>query len=205
MGMPPGALMLFNASKQIIEKVQEKWKKNFAGPQNARMPLIFDSEKMKYLNFGLSQIDMDFLQQRKLTRTEICSAFGVPGQVVGDPEGQTYANYEAALKSFWADTVIPRYLKKIQQELNKTIVQKWDPLLLVKYDTSNIEVLQEDDQVKVDKYTTLFNSNIITLNEAREPLGFEADKINGDKYSYELATSSFDDVNDYEDDEDDNS
>lgn len=204
MGMPPGALMLQNVSKQVIEKLKSKWKKEFAGPQNARMPLIFDSEKMQYLNFGLSQIDMDFLQQRKLTRTEICAAFGVPGQVVGDPEGQTYSNYEAALKSFWADTVIPRYLKKIQQELNKTIVQKWDPLFYVEYDTSNIEVLQEDDQIKVDKYTTLFNSNIITLNEAREPLGFEADKKNGDKYSYELA-SNISDINDYEDDEDDNS
>lgn len=201
MGMPPGAIMLQNVSKGVIEATKERWKTDYAGPNKARIPLIFDSEKMQYLNFGLNQIDMDFLQQRKLTRTEINAAFGVPGQVVGDPEGQTYANYEAALKSFWADTIIPRYLKKIQQELNKTIVQKWDPLLVVKYDTSNVEVLQEDDEIKVNKYTNLFNSNIIKLNEAREPLGFEADKENGDKYSFELLPGF--DVNDYENDGDD--
>lgn len=185
MGVPPGAIHLINAGKQTIEEIKTRWKKDYAGPKNARTPMVFDAEKMNYVNFGLSSVDMDFIEQRKLNRIEICSIFGVPGQLVGDPEGQTYANYQQAEKSFWTNTVQTRYLNKIQQSLNMNIVKKYDSDMFVNYDLSHVEALQDDEQIKIDSTRGLFTDNILTQNEAREELGYESVK-NGDLFNYEL-------------------
>jgi HK97 family phage portal protein len=187
LGMPPGGIHLTNPSPDTIEAVKKRWRTDYAGPKNARMPIIFDAEKMNYINFGLNQIDMDFLNQRKVTRTEICSMFGVPGQVVGDPEGQTYANYAEALKSFWVDTVIRRYLNKIRYELNQSVVKKYDASLYLNYDVSGVEVLQESAGFKYESSRGLFTDNIVTQNEARKLIGFDAVE-NGDVFNYELTS-----------------
>jgi len=184
--IPAGAIGLQNPSKDVIEKVKKDWKKKYSGAPNARTPLIVDTERISYVPFGLSPIDMDFLNQRKLSRIEICSGFGVPGQVVGDPEGQTYSNYEEALKSFWNNTVLPRYLRKIKASLNKNIVRKWDQNLYIDFDLSNVEVLQENQDSKTNRVVMQFESNIIKLNEARTQLGYEEDTELGDKYCFEL-------------------
>jgi len=187
MAVPPGALALMNAPRKAIEEAKRRWKQDYAGPKNARMPLIFDSEKINYINFGLSALDMDFLQQKKVNRVEICSIFGVPGQVVGDPENQTYANYEQALKSFWSNTVLAKYINRIEKKLNKEIVSAWGPRYFLRPDVSQIAVLQEDENMRSERVRAEFDSNLITQNEARELLGFEA-VTNGNVFSFELSS-----------------
>lgn len=186
-GIPAGAIGMSNPSQTTIEEVRKKWKDKYTGAKNARIPLVLDTDRLSYIPFAISQLDMDFLNQRKLSRVEICSGFGTPGQVVGDPEGQTYANYEEALVSFWNNTVIPRYLNKIRSSINKNIVKKWDKNFYIDYDISKVEVLQENEDAKTNRIVIQFTSNLITLNEARIDLGRDEDKEFGDKYNFELA------------------
>jgi HK97 family phage portal protein len=173
MGIPPGAIYVMNASKSLIENIKERWKSTIAGSKNARTPFVVDAEKMNYVNFGLNQIDMDFLNQRKVTRTEICAAFGVPSQCVGDPEGQTYANYEQAVVSLWSETIVPKYLNHIRRSLNMNIVQKYDENYFVDYNLDEIQVLQENEEAKISRIRGLWIDNLITQAEARAELGRE--------------------------------
>lgn len=197
LGVPPGALMLMNATLASIEEAKKRWKKDFGGPKNSRMPLIFDSEKLNYVNFGFSTVDMDFIQQKKVTRIEICAAFQVPGQVVGDPENQTFANYEQALKSFWMNTVLNKYVNKIAKKINHEIVKAWNPNYLARVDTSEITVLQEDENIKSERIRGEFTDNLLTQNEARELLGYEGTKT-GDVYYYQLSASDLEPDNIYD-------
>jgi len=196
-GIPPGALALYNVSPTQIEEAKKRWLADYSGPKKARMPFIFDSEKINYINFGLSQVDMDFIMQKKVNRIEICSAFGVPGQVVGDPEGQTYANFGEALKAFWSQTVIPRYLNRIAAKLNKDVVRLYDKAFIIKPDLSDIAVLQEDETSKTDRVRGLFMDNVMTQNEAREAVGLTA-RPEGDVFNYQLAASLADTMLDEE-------
>lgn len=190
MAVPPGALGLQNATPTTIKEAKKRWRSDVAGVQNSRMPLILDTERLSYIHFGLSSIDMDFIQQKKVTRIEICSALGVPGQVVGDPENQTYANYEQALKSFWSTTVLAKYVNKIAKKLNSDIVRAWNPNYFVRADTSEIAVLQEDENARSERIRGEFNDNLISQNEARELLGYSG-LSEGDKFSYQLVVSDF--------------
>jgi HK97 family phage portal protein len=173
-GVPPGALVVESPTEQQIKGIREKWKENYAGKQNVRMPLILDSEKAKYIPFGVNQVEMDFIMQRKVNRIEICSGFGVPGQVVGDPEGQTYSNYSEALEAFWKNTVIPKYLNHIKSILNLQLLPKFlgTQNMYIDYDLDDVEVLSENQNEITDRVLNMYNNDFITLNEGRERLGW---------------------------------
>lgn len=189
-GVPPGMIGASNPSKQAIEEIKRRWKKEYSGANNARMPLVVDTERLSYIPFGLSPVDMDFLNQRKLSRIEICAGFEVPGQIVGDPEGQTYSNYAEALKSFWTNTVIPKYLEKIRKSLNLNIVSKWGTDLYLDFDLDGIEILKENQDASAERVSLLFEKNILKLNEARVALGYDEDIENGELYNFQLAVAS---------------
>jgi HK97 family phage portal protein len=184
--IPPGAISIINPPPDIQSKIREDWLNRYSGKNNIRVPIILNAEKATYEKFGLSPIDMDFLNQRKLNRIEICSAFGVPSQVVGDPEGQTYANYEEALKAFWENTVIPRYLEIIKDALNRDLVVRYADNLVLNYNLDDVQVLHESIDAIAERVRGLFKDNLLTQNEARFALGYE-ELPEGDMFNFDIS------------------
>lgn len=198
-GVPPGLLSMLNPTEQQILAAKEKWKENYAGKQNVRLPIILDSDKANYQSFGINQVEMDFILQRKVNRIEICAGFGVPGQVVGDPEGQTYSNYKEAMGAFWKNTIIPKYLNHIQSILNLYLLPKFinGQNLYLEYDLDDVDVLHEDTTIKTNNVINMWTNDMITLNEARDCLkwgNIDEKIINGDvlksQLSYNIIDSS---------------
>ena len=188
--VPPGAIQVQNPSPEMQNRLRTEWIKRYGGAKNARVPLVLNAEKASYVPFGLSSVDMDFIDQRKLNRIEICSAFGIPSQVVGDPEGQTYANYEEADKAMWKNTLIPKYLESIRADLNLYIAKKYNENLEIRYCLDDVASLQEDINDRSKRARENFKAGLIKKNEARIEIGFEEDtEGNGDKYVYEIMGS----------------
>lgn len=174
--VPPGAFKVQNPGPDLPEKIRKEWRKRYTGANNARVPLILDAEKADYINFGLDPVDMDFISQRKISRIEICSGFNVPSQLVGDPEGQTYANYAEAQKAFWENTIIPRYLKQIQTMLNADLCLRYADNLYLNPNYDSITALQVNRETKIKNVRTLWQSGILKRSEARSELDYEFDK-----------------------------
>lgn len=174
-GIPPGMISIMSPTDEQIQGVKKKWLEDYSGSNNVRIPLILDAEKANYTSFGISQVDMDFVLGRKLNKIEICSGFGVPGQVVGDPEGQTYSNYSEAVSAFWKNTVIPKYLNHIKSILNLCLLPKFLDTkgMYLDYNLDGVEVLNENQNELTDRVLNMYNNDFITLNEAREQLGWE--------------------------------
>jgi len=185
--VPPGAITVQNPSPEMQNKLRSEWLKRYGGAKNARVPLILNAEKASYTQFGLSSVDMDFIEQRKLSRIEICSGFGVPPQVVGDPEGQTYSNYQEADRAMWKNTIIPRYLEHMKDVLNLYIAKKYNESLEIRYCLDEVSSLQENINEIAERARQNFKFGIITQNEARKENGFEdSTSGDGDKYIYEI-------------------
>ena len=179
-GVPAGCFMVDQPSPSLIEDIKKRWLREYAGTKNARIPLVIDSSRASYKSFGINQVDMDYVEQKKNNRIEICSAFGVPPQLIGDPQAQTYANYEEAIKSFWMNTIIPKYLVTIKNSLNNDFVSKYDTSLYLDFDISTINALSESLDVIERRILNKYRAKLITLNEARNELGYE-DIEGGDK------------------------
>jgi len=184
-GVPAGIFTIQNPSPELIDNLRDEWRKRYGGGSNARLPLVLNADRATYQPIGLSSVDMDFLNQRRLNRTEICSAFGVPSQLVGDPEAQTYSNYAEAVKSFWENTIIPRYLEHIKDKLASDLLPRYADNLVLTYDLSNVTALKESQDALVKRTVELWKNGLIKRNEARFALEYE-DVLDGDLFFNEL-------------------
>ena len=91
---------------------------------------------------GLSPKDMDFLNLKHLSSTDIAMCFGVPSQLVGVPDAQTYANVAEARLALYEETIIP-YLRKIASDLNEWLVPMFGDNLSLDFDIDAIPALSE--------------------------------------------------------------
>jgi HK97 family phage portal protein len=184
-GVPAGVFTIQNPTPELMDNLRDEWKKRYGGGNNARLPLVLNADKAQYQPIGLSSTDMDFINQRKLNRIEICSAFGVPSQLVGDPEGQQYSNFSEAVKSFWENTVIPRYLELMKDQLNRDLVSRYADNLRITYDVSAIGALKESQDHLVKRNVDLWKNGLISRNEARYALDYE-ESLEGNIFINEL-------------------
>jgi HK97 family phage portal protein len=148
--------------------------KRFTGTNNAGRPLLLEGD-FNFIEMGLSPKDMDFLNLKNLATTDIALCFGVPSQLVGVPDAQTYANVAEARLALYEETIIP-HLKQIESDLNEWLVPMYDERLTLKYDIDAIPALAERKRKIYENITSAVREGIMTRNEARSEIGLEAIK-----------------------------
>ena len=141
----------------------------FSGTSNAGRPLLLEGD-FDWKEMGLSPKDMDFLNLKHMSATDIALCFGVPSQLVGVPDAQTYANVSEARLALYEETIIP-YLRKIESDLNEWLVPMFGEDLHFCYDIDQIPALSERRKKTYENVTSAVREGIITRNEARERLG----------------------------------
>lgn len=119
---------------------------------------------------GSSPKDLHWRDGKNLSASEIALVYGVPGQLIGLPDQQTYANNREARLSFWINTVIP-VAGKFLGELNNWLVPGFGEGLKLAVDLDGIEALQPLRERKWERVMRASN-NVLTINEVRAELGF---------------------------------
>jgi HK97 family phage portal protein len=114
----------------------------------------------------------DLVEMRRILREEILACLNVPPAVVGIYEYANYANAREQTKIFWRETIIP-LLRLIEETLNTQFFPKVNPQLWCAYDLSQVEALKENIAEVANSLGNLVDRGIITINEARETLGFQ--------------------------------
>ena len=179
----------------------------FSGTSNAGRPLLLEGD-FDWKEMGLSPKDMDFINLKHMSATDIALCFGVPSQLVGVPDNQTYNNVAEARLALYEETIIP-HLKKVQSDLNEWLVPMFGENLKFEYDIDNIPALSERRKRIYENVTQAVREGIITRNEARERIGLSPMEGGDDLYinaalfplgSEPLpAPQNEDDAKDYED------
>ena len=141
----------------------------FVGSGNAGRPMLLEGD-FDWREMGLSPKDMDFINLKHMSATDIALCFGVPSQLVGVPDNQTYSNVAEARLALYEETIIP-HLKLIQSDLNEWLVPMFSEDLEFTYDTDAIPALAERKRKTYENITSAVNAGIMTRNEAREVIG----------------------------------
>jgi HK97 family phage portal protein len=174
-GRPSGA---FITKKELNDKQFERAKyqlrQEYAGTNSAGKIMLLEGD-VDWKEMSLSPKDMDFIESKKMSRLEICAAFGVPPELVGDREHATYSNYREARASFYMETVLP-LLDKLIDKLNAQLVPLFGEDLVLAYDTDQIPALQENLEVKWNRAIEGLKNGMIDVNEARQMVGYESIK-----------------------------
>ena len=158
---------------------------------------------------------MDFINLKHMSATDIALCFGVPNQLVGVPDAQTYSNVAEARLALYEETIIP-HLKLIQSDINEWLVPMFSENIRFEYMYENIPALSERKRKTYENVTSAVREGIMTRNEAREILGLSpidgGDEIYISSTLFPIGSESTPeptpeeeelDIQDYEDEEED--
>jgi len=158
-----------NLSESQRQQLLTDLNNRFTGAGNAGRPMLLEGD-FDWKEMGLSPKDMDFINLKHMSATDIALCFGVPSQLVGVPDAQTYANVAEARLALYEETIIP-HLKLVESDLNEWLVPMFDERLYLEFSTENIPALAERKRKTYENITSAVTAGIMTRNEAREQIG----------------------------------
>jgi len=178
-GTPSGVLYQEDADAPLtdaqFDKLKEQVEQQYTGALNAGRPLLLEGG-LKWQEMGMSPKDMDWASAKNMTAREIATAFGVPPQMMGVPDAQTYSNYAEARQSLWEDTVIP-LAQDIAAELTNWLVPDFETptrsggeRLSLAIDLDDVPALAAKRAARFDR---IASAAFLSDDEKRAALGFE--------------------------------
>lgn len=128
--------------------------------------ILLLEEGLEYQQIGLSPEDLQWIDSRKLSRSEICMFFGVPGSMIGDNSGSD-SNWGTGIESkkngFLAFTE-EDYLTMWEEGINLDCCDSDD--LYARFNRSAL--VQNDTKARWDAYVKALQWGVMSPNEVRE-------------------------------------
>lgn len=152
---------------QLVNDINQR----FSGTGNAGKPMLLEGD-FDWKEMGLSPKDMDFIQLKNMSAKDIALVYGVPSQLIGIPDAQTYSNFAEAKLALYNETIIP-LLDRVQGDLNEWLVPMFGTDLELRYDIDSIPAMAEQRKRVFESVVAGVTQGILTRNEAREQLGYE--------------------------------
>jgi len=189
-GARPSGAIVFNPSDdrgvpiQLSDmqrdQLRDDLEARFSGPDNAGRPILLEGD-FDWKEMGISPKDMDFISQRNMTAKDIALCFGVPSQLVGVPDAQTYANVQEARLALYEETIIPM-ARRVESDMNEWLAPMFGDDLRIQYDIDQIPAITERRRRVYENVVSAVREGIISRNEARERLGMDAVRGGDDLY-----------------------
>ncbi len=122
----PGGILSSDQTMNPDSKddLERRWNRAHRGTSNAHKIAVLD-RGLEYQPVSLSQEDMQFIEQRKLTKREIRALYGVPATYLGETNA-TYASANEASRAFFLNVVIPM-ANRISKALTKFVLRRHWP------------------------------------------------------------------------------
>ena len=176
-GVPSGLLKVKRrlTSQEEASTIRSRWRSQFGGVNNFHRIAILDDDA-EYQPMSNSPKDMELTGLHNLTESRICAVFGVPPILVGANVGlqrSTFSNYREARLAFHSETLEPM-VARILRYFNRNLFDEYSGNETLAVDWVAMRGVLDDQAATTTRLTALFAGGIITLNEAREELGFNA-------------------------------
>ena len=165
-GAVPG--LVLKSPNTLSEKIKERmiasWSQRYRPDAGGRRPLILDGgievDDLTNVNFK----DLDFQNAILENEKIIAKALGIPYLLF---DSGNNANIRPNMRMYYLETILP-----INRKINYALERFFG--FEVKEDTTEIPALQPELRDQSSYYSSLVNGGIITINEARERLGYDA-------------------------------
>ena len=151
-------------SDKIKERMMASWQARYRPDSGGRRPLVLDGgleiDKISNVNFK----ELDFQTAIHENEKIILKAIGVPPILL---DSGNNANIRPNMRLYYLETVLP-----ITRKLNSGLSRYFG--FEIVEDVTNVPALQPELRDSAAYYTSLVNGGIISPNEAREALGYDA-------------------------------
>ena len=167
-----GLLGVLKASAPLTDaqktQIALSWDKSINKTSGGGVAIL--PQGLDFQSISVNPEDAQLLESRQYSVIDICRFFNVSPIKVFDYSHLSYNSLEQIELSFMQDTILP-YAQLLEDEFNKKIFK---PSEVGKYsiDFDFTQMLQADKKSEAEYYRTLVTNGLITINEAREKLGF---------------------------------
>ncbi len=161
-----------NPSQDQIDRLMETWRERLIDPDKAHEPILL-SRGIDMKRLGSNHSEMEFIAALQWTVEEVSRAFGVPKVFLSEFEDATLANVRTMEQFLWRNTIIPE-LKMLEGGINHRLAPHFAQFpneLVVRFNLSEVEAVQESQSDRADRLATLVSSGIMSVAEARRELG----------------------------------
>ena len=176
-GVPSGLLKVKKrlSSQDEATTIRARWRSQFGGVNNFHRIAILDDDA-EYQPMSNTPKDMALNDLHNLTESRICAVFGVPPILVGANVGlqrSTFSNYREARLAFHSETLEP-LVTRVLRYFNRNLFDEYTGNESLSVDWTAMRSVLDDQAANTTRINTLFAGGVITLNEARTSLGFDA-------------------------------
>lgn len=162
-GAQPGGVLKHpkTLTEPVANRLRASWNSRYAGSGNAGSTVILE-DGMEFQALGMTSVDAQFLEQRKLTIEEIARGFRVPLHMIGMLDRMTNNNVEALTRAYYDQTLMPM-LEAFEAEFARAFNLPED--VYVEFDVRRL--LRADFKTRQEGYRTMFQSGALMPNEWR--------------------------------------
>lgn len=163
--------MLIKVSQGIsdteLDNTLAQLKKNFGGwgKNKHKIGILQGVDGIEKVQDSIT--DMNFAILRWFNTNRICVAFGVPKAFIGYTDGVNYTNADIQYKKFITNSITP-WEKSINSWITQAL-QEVDATLTFELYSTGIDT----DKSKLEMYEIKIRNGLITINEAREEMGYD--------------------------------
>ena len=162
-------------SPENAQQLEERWYQKFAGDR--RGSIMISQSRIEAVKLGLSPNEMAIKDVRSAFEARICSAIGIPAQVVGLQSGEdskTYANQEEARRSAYEDCVTP-FLERFALAMQLQLLPDFGLTdgIGCEWDYSRVPCMQENLGEKAKWVSLMAHRGIFTRDDCRIAMGLE--------------------------------
>jgi HK97 family phage portal protein len=167
---PKHVVYLGDLGEDAYNAAVENWRSQVEGHRNAGKSLLLASpEPSKVDRLTMTPEEMSWLETRNISWQETMLAFGVPKDYLLG--GATYENRAASRTTLWSDTIVPK-LEVVASEITRQLLSG-EPGRRARFDTDDVDALQEGADSKAKRATDLTAHDVVTLDEARAEVGLD--------------------------------
>jgi len=149
------------------EDIQDELR-GMSGPDKAGSWIILDNGN-DVEELGIKAVDIDFYMGQLMSLRQVCAAFVMPPEKVGDGTNKTYANATEANKQFAQDCVLPK-VKEVFDLLRKNLLIAYQDVGTITFDTEDVRDLKGDE---AEILKAINNIQFLSVNEKRDKLGYD--------------------------------
>lgn len=152
-------------SEPAANRLKESFEEKYSGVDNAHKVILLE-EGTKFNKTGMSAEDAQFLESRKLSRSEIAAIFRVPPHKVGDLDRATFSNIEHQSIEYVTDSLLPR-ARRWEGRITKSLIPPADRTT---YFAEHLVdgLLRGDYAARTQGYNLAVTTGWMNRNEVRE-------------------------------------
>jgi len=180
------------------DEIRAKWRSVYGGVGNSGDIGILDS-KSSLVEVGSKLDQLASQTLRSVSESRICMVFGVPPLIVYAYVGllrATYSNLKEAWAGFWDATMSPAFKEwrdfwtwQLLTEFEDEATIRSERIKLA-YDMSTVAALQDDVNDLSNRARANYQAQIISQNEARAALGYDATEGGDEAYYHAIPAAA---------------